>query len=92
MAKEIKGIVRQNPIMLPQCCLFVVEQDDGFYLIVSTDVQAAKDNIFVEQGQEICINGSGIEGMDLKGVLITEQAKINLKSMVAVNEHKKLGV
>lgn len=88
MAKEIKGIVRQNPIMLPRCCLFVVEQEDGFYLIVSTDIQAAKDNIFVEQGQEICINGSGIEGMNLKGVLFTEQAKINLKKTAVVNEEK----
>ena len=33
-------------------------------------------------------NGSGIEGMNLKGVLITEQAKINLKKTAVVNEEK----
>ena len=84
MEKEIKGIVNQNPISLPPCCLFVVEQEDGFYLVISTDVQAAKDTIFVEQGQEIWINGSGIEGLNLKGILFTEQARINVNRMVAL--------
>lgn len=78
MDKEVKGIVRQNPVMLEHGCMFVVEQDKGSYLIVSTDMQAAKDNIFVEQGQEISIKGSCMETLDLKGVLITRKAKITL--------------
>ena len=78
MDKEVKGIVRQNPVMLEQGCIFIVEQDKGSYLIVSTGMQAAKDNIFVEQGQEITIKGSCMETLDLKGVLVTRKAKIVL--------------
>lgn len=78
MDKEVKGIVRQNPVILEQGCMFVVEQDKGSYLIVSTDMQATKDKIFVEQGQEITIKGSCMETLDLKGVLITRKAKITL--------------
>lgn len=78
MAKEIRGTVQQNPIMLEQCCIFAVEQKEGSYLVVSTDLQASKDNIFVEQGQEICIKGSGIENLNFKGVVVTEQAEIKI--------------
>ena len=80
MAKEVRGVVLQNPIVLERCCLFTVEQDGGTYLILSTDRQASKDNIFVEQGQEIHIQGSGIEDMNFKGVIVTEQAQINIRA------------
>lgn len=78
MAKEIKGIVHKNPLMLDSCCMFTVEQEEETYLVVSTDLQACKDNIFVEQGQQICIKGSSIEDMNFKGVVFTEQAKIKV--------------
>lgn len=88
MAREIQGIVQKNPIMLERCCLFALEQEEGSYLIVSTDLQACKDNIFVKQGQEVTIRGSGIEDMKFKGVLITEQAKIRI-SKEAVRKAEK---
>lgn len=81
MDKEIKGIVRQNPIMMEQSCMFVVEQEKGSYLIVLTDIQAAKDSIFVEQGQEISIRGSCLETSYLKGVVITKEAVIKVKKI-----------
>lgn len=81
MAKEVRGIVLKNPIALEKCCLFTVEQDDNTYLILSTDRQACKDNIFVEKGQEIYIQGSGIEDMNIKGVIVTEQAQITITAM-----------
>ena len=80
MAKKVRGIVLQNPIVLEQCCLFTVKQDDNTFLILSTDKQAAKDNIFVEQGQEISVLGSGIEDVDVKGIIVTEQAHIRIKA------------
>lgn len=80
MAKKVRGIVLQNPIVLEQCCLFTVKQDDITFLILSTDRQATKDNIFVEQGQEISILGSGIEDVDVKGVIVTEQAHIKIRA------------
>lgn len=80
MAKKVRGIVLQNPIVLEQCCLFTVKQDDNTFLILSTDRQATKDNIFVEQGQEISVLGSGIEDVDVKGVIVTEQAHIRIKA------------
>lgn len=80
MAKKVRGIVLQNPIVLEQCCLFTVKQNGSTYLVLSTDKQASKDNIFVEQGQEICILGSGIEDVDVKGVIVTEQAHIRIKA------------
>ncbi len=64
--------------MLENCCIFAVEEEGGFYLVISTDRQAAKDNIFVEQGQEISIRGSAIKDINFKGVVITEQAKIKI--------------
>lgn len=79
MTEEIKGIVQENPVALEQCCLFALEQDDGSYLVVSTDRQASKDNIFVAKGQEMVIKGSVLLDAKFKGVLVTEQARINLK-------------
>ena len=78
MQKEIQGIVRQNPVILEKICVFTVEQDQGFYLVVSTDTQAAKDNIFVENGQEINIRGGYFETLDLKGIVVTNEAAINV--------------
>ena len=79
MTEEIKGIVQQNPFSLEHCCLFSLEQDDGSYLVVSTDRQANKDSIFVAKGQEMVIRGSVMEDTKFKGVLITEQARIKLR-------------
>ena len=78
MRKEIRGVVQNNPILLEQCCMFAVEQKEDTYLVVSTARQAGKDNIFVEQGQEICIRGSTIEDNNFKGVIVTEQAEIKV--------------
>lgn len=78
MVKEIRGIVQKNPVLLEQCCVFAVEQENGAYLVVSTERQAGKDNIFVEQGQEICIRGSLVDADSIKGILLTENAKIVL--------------
>ncbi len=76
MVREIRGTVQKNPVLLEQCCVFAVGQEDGAYLVVSTETQACKDNIFVEQGQEICIRGSLMEAGSIKGILLTEHAKI----------------
>ncbi|MBQ5675887.1 MAG: hypothetical protein IIV45_12575 [Lachnospiraceae bacterium] len=80
MEKEVKGIVTQNPVRMEQGCVFVVEQEQEAYLIISTDMQAVKDQIFVKKGQEIRINGCCMENMDLRGVLVTNNAKITLMS------------
>lgn len=77
MVMEISGIVRQNPIILEECCIFSVEQKDGIYLIVSTDRQAVKDHIFVQQGQKIHIRGSSLSDKNFKGIIVVEWAKIN---------------
>lgn len=76
---KIKGIVRQNPVALERCAMFAVEDGDNTYLVISTDRQASKDNIFVAKGQEIAIKGSLIEDVGLKGVILTKQAQITIK-------------
>lgn len=76
--KQLRGIVQQNPVALEQCCIFAVEQGKDLYLVLSTEEQAGKDNIFVERGQEILIRGSMIEEQNFKGVILTERAKIAL--------------
>ena len=78
MEKEVKGMVKRNPVYLEQGCIFVVEQDNGYYLVLSTDRQAVKDNIFVEQGQEIRIKGSYLETSELKGIVVTNEAEIQI--------------
>ena len=82
MTEEIKGIVQENPISLEHCCMFSLEQDNGSYLVVSTDRQANKDSIFVAKGQEMVIRGSVMEDTKFKGVLVTEQARINMKKII----------
>lgn len=82
MVREIRGIVQKNPVLLEQCCVFLVEQEKGAYVVVSTERQADKDNIFVEQGQEICIKGSLMETDSIKGILLTENAKIVLSRRI----------
>ena len=77
MKKIEVGTVVENPITLDDSCLFLLKQNDGVYLVISTDRQAAKDNIFVHRGQEMCIEGTVLLDPNIKGVLITEQAKIN---------------
>jgi len=79
MTENIQGIVQENPVSLERCCLFVLEQEDGAYLVISKDRQASKDNIFVAKGQELVIKGSVMMDARFKGVLVTELAKINLK-------------
>ena len=85
MEKEITGIVKQNPIMLDHWGIFVVEQDKDVYLIVSSDRQAVKDHVFVEEGQEIRIRGSCLIAEKLKGILITKEAKITRMRTVMGN-------
>ena len=77
--KEISGIVKQNPIILEECCVFSVGQEAAIYLVISTGQQAARDNIFVQQGQRIHIRGSILTDKDIKGVIFVEQAKIKLE-------------
>lgn len=88
MEMEIKGIVKQNPIMLEDCCIFTVEQEDGTYLVVSTDRQAVKDHIFVQRGQRINIRGSGIADKNFKGVMVVEWAKISTEKNYINNFRK----
>lgn len=79
MTEEVKGVVQENPVELEQCCLFALKQDEGSYLVISTDRQASKDSIFVAKGQEMVIRGSVMEDVKFKGVLVTEQARIKIK-------------
>lgn len=76
MEVMIKGAVVKNPVMLEECCLFAIQRDDDVYLVISTDKQAAKDNIFVEEKQQMSIVGSY---KPLKGVILTSESKIELE-------------
>jgi hypothetical protein len=83
MINKIEGEVIQTPTALDNCCLFAVRTKQGVYMVVSTQMQACKDNIFVEQGQDIAIEGSAVTDIDLKGVIVTEKAKIiNLEKYI----------
>ena len=82
MKEKVRGTVCQNPQVLDHCCMFTVRQEDDMYLVISTDRQAAKDHIFVKQGEEICIEGSCITDTDIKGIILTERAEIKLSRPV----------
>ena len=75
MVTEINGIVQQNPIILEQCCIFSVEQENETYLIMSADRQAVKDHIFVQKGQRIHIRGSGVSDKNFKGVMVVVKSE-----------------
>lgn len=81
MTEVIRGIVQKNPIELENCCMFALEQEGDLYLVVSTERQAGKDNIFVEKGQEMIVRGSVLEDAGFKGVLFTQDAKIKMKKI-----------
>lgn len=76
--REIKGIVDRNPVILEECCIFPVRRADGAYLVVSCDRQAVKDHIFVREGQEISVRGTGADTVEYKGIILAERAKISL--------------
>lgn len=80
MKKEIRGLVKRDPVVLTDCCLFAVEDKGGMYLVVSTERQADKDYVFVKGGQEIRILGSVMEDERFKGILLTQEAQIKLKT------------
>lgn len=81
MRKEIRGLVKRDPIVLTDCCLYAVENNGGMYLVVSTEQQAGKDYVFVRGGQEIRILGSVMEDEKFKGILLTEEAQIKLEKL-----------
>ena len=76
---EIFGIVRGEPTLIENCCVFSLEGKDGLYLILSTDMQAVKDHIFIGRGQTVQVAGSILEQNSFKGILITERAKIKIR-------------
>lgn len=78
MKKNIKGFVKQDPVLLNNCCLFAVENEGELYLVLSTKQQAKKDAVFVRGGQEIRIRGSALEDEKFQGILLTEEAYIEL--------------
>ena len=78
MIKEIRGIVQNDPVSFSQCSVFAVEQGEDVYLVISANMQAAKDYIFVESGQEIIIRGGTIEDFHFKGVITAEKSRIAL--------------
>ena len=76
---EISGTVQGVPTLLENCCIFSIEGEDGLYLILSTDIQAVKDYIFIEKGQEVQVTGSRLEQKRLRGIFVTDKAKIKMK-------------
>lgn len=76
MIKEISGFVENNPLVLDNCCMFLVRKEDDFYLVISRGEQSAKDNIFVAKGDRIHVKGGVFENECLKGILISQQSKI----------------
>lgn len=75
---EIKGTVVDQIICLEQCTLFAVQQRDGYYLIISENRQACKDDVFIRKGQMIRLQGGVLDGKVIKGIMITENANIQL--------------
>ncbi len=81
MLTQINGVVQQKPIMLENCCLFVIKDNDDIYMVLSTDTQAGKDIMFVQKGQEMCIIGSSMVDNAFKGIFITREAHIKLEKI-----------
>ena len=81
MKKEISGIVQQNPIIHENCCVYAIRKGEEVSLVLSTDMQAYKDDVFVAEGQEIWIQGEAFKVSDIKEIIFTEKASINIKKM-----------
>ncbi len=79
MIKEIEGTVSEQLVLLEHCMLFAVKESDGCYLVVSTNSQACKDDVFVRKGQKIQVRGGTLDEITIKGVLITEKSQIHLQ-------------
>ena len=76
---ELTGTVWGDPTLFEECCVFPLEgKEEGLYLILSMDRQALKDAIFIERGQKLQIKGSVLGQDSLKGILVTESARIEI--------------
>ena len=76
MKEIIKGIVKENPKEFEKCCIYSLEQEDGDYLVLSTDKQACKDSVFISKGQEIAV----------KGIMLAEKARINTNGFLKMED------
>ncbi len=78
---EVSGTVQGTPMILENCCIFSVEGEEGVYLVLSTDRQAVKDYVFVKEGQSIQIAGNSLKQDNIKGIIVTERAKIEIEKI-----------
>jgi phage-related protein len=77
--KKIQGTVTEQLVLLEQCSLFAVQEQDGFYLIISANEQACKDDVFIRKGQNVQVQGGLLEGKKIKGVIVAEKSQIKLQ-------------
>ncbi|SEW31781.1 hypothetical protein [[Clostridium] fimetarium] len=75
---RIEGIVIAEPIAFDNQCTFVVQTKNNQYQVISENIQALKDNVFIKTGQTVIIKGVEIIKKDSK-VLFSKNSKIILK-------------
>ena len=76
---EIEGKVTKEPQVMEQWCEFEIESEQGLYKIISYDVQAAKDYIFIKRGQHLHIEGLNVINENNLNLLLSKSSRIELK-------------
>ncbi len=71
--KSMSGVVVRGPCYEAGICRFSIFCGNNVYEVLSYGQQAVKDNIFIEQGQTICV-----QGKDGYGIFYNYKSSIKL--------------
>ena len=78
MLKEIRGLVECNPIVLDGCSVYLLKHNAENYLVLSREIQSAKDNIFVKKGDKVFLKAGMIDAKAINGFLVTRKSQIEI--------------
>ncbi len=74
--ESICGVVVRGPSFNAGICKFNIRSDEAEYDVISYGYQALKDNIFIEQGQMVQIQGELVDN-----TFFTKKSQIKLNDI-----------
>lgn len=76
MRDLIYGIVKSDPLMIADYTIYEVENEERQYVVISKDLQSAKDAIFIHMGQKVFIQGEVVKQDGFNKIICTERSMI----------------
>ena len=82
MTMKLIGIVTEDVVQNEDQCKYKINADGEEYLVLSTGIQAAKDNIFIRKGQQMEIECRGQKSTNNEMEVLAEKSKILLSKLM----------